>query len=299
MTNQGSNNVSVIDTATNTEITSVPVGVNPQDLAVTPDGHHVFVANAFSNSLSIIDTGSNAVTGTVNVSEHPLGIAVTPDGRYAYVTSPYSDNVLAVDTSTNTVVSTVAVKNPELVAITPDGKHAYVSQNTSVSQETSDTVSVIDTSSNMVTDTVAVGNFPTSVAITPTVPFFAFSAQLQLASGKISGFNVDARFILGNGSDGIQPLTDAVTLTVGSYTVTLPAGSFHQVHFGPYSDYAYVGTVNKVLLDMQIVPLGGTGYAFQAAATNVISSRSTISVPITLTIGNDSGNTTVAPTVVH
>ena len=36
VTNSGSNNVSVIDTATNTVVATVPVGENPWGVAVTP-----------------------------------------------------------------------------------------------------------------------------------------------------------------------------------------------------------------------------------------------------------------------
>jgi YVTN family beta-propeller protein len=43
--NQGSNNVSVIETTGNTVMTTVAVGTNPIRVAVTPDGKHVYVAN--------------------------------------------------------------------------------------------------------------------------------------------------------------------------------------------------------------------------------------------------------------
>jgi hypothetical protein len=36
----------------------------------------------------------------------------------------------------------------------------------------------------------------------------------------------------GAGSDGINPLTDPVSLTIGTYSVTIPSGSFHQLPMG-------------------------------------------------------------------
>jgi YVTN family beta-propeller protein len=42
--NQNSNDVSVIDTATNSVVATVPVGIQPLGVAVTPDGKHVYVA---------------------------------------------------------------------------------------------------------------------------------------------------------------------------------------------------------------------------------------------------------------
>ena len=43
--NFASNNVSVIDTASNTVTATIPVGIGPQGVAVTPDGRKVYVAN--------------------------------------------------------------------------------------------------------------------------------------------------------------------------------------------------------------------------------------------------------------
>ena len=38
VTNESSNNVSVIDTATNTVVATIPVGAQPRGIAVTPNG---------------------------------------------------------------------------------------------------------------------------------------------------------------------------------------------------------------------------------------------------------------------
>jgi YVTN family beta-propeller protein len=48
ITESFSNDVSVIDTATNTETATIPVGNNPFGVAVTPDGSKVYVTNGFS-----------------------------------------------------------------------------------------------------------------------------------------------------------------------------------------------------------------------------------------------------------
>ncbi|MFF3159277.1 putative Ig domain-containing protein, partial [Streptomyces sp. NPDC057910] len=77
VTNNGSNNVSVIDTGSNTVTATVPVGTTPQGVAVTPDGTHAYVTNNGSNNVSVIDTGSNTVTATVPVISLPAGVAVT------------------------------------------------------------------------------------------------------------------------------------------------------------------------------------------------------------------------------
>ena len=50
------NVVGVLDTATNTFIATIPVGVRPFALEVTPDGKKVYVPNHDSGSITVIDT---------------------------------------------------------------------------------------------------------------------------------------------------------------------------------------------------------------------------------------------------
>jgi YVTN family beta-propeller protein len=67
--------VSVIDTAINTITATEPVGIDPNGVAITPDGSKVYVAKngheyVPGKTVSEIDTITNNVTATVN-----LGIA--------------------------------------------------------------------------------------------------------------------------------------------------------------------------------------------------------------------------------
>ncbi|MCA1683019.1 MAG: beta-propeller fold lactonase family protein [Actinobacteria bacterium] len=164
VTNYFSNDVSVIDTSTNTVVATVAVGSNPQDVAVTPDGSRAYVVNTGEDTVSVIDTATNMVVATILLAggSAPTGVALTPDGTRAYVTNTGSDTVSVIDTATNTVVATVAVgAGPQGVAVTPDGTRVYTANNFD------STVSVIDTATNTVVATVAVGASPRDVAVSP------------------------------------------------------------------------------------------------------------------------------------
>jgi YVTN family beta-propeller protein len=81
VTNSGSNTVSVIDTATNTVVVTLPVSGGL--VAITPDGTHAYVANSFrqtsfSGSVSVIDTATNTEVATVPVGSRAFGVAITP-----------------------------------------------------------------------------------------------------------------------------------------------------------------------------------------------------------------------------
>src|SRR5690349_11096108 len=78
VSNRGDNTVSVINTAANTVTATIPVGSNPNGIAVTPNGAILYVVNSSSNNVSVINTASNTVTATVPVGTLPQEIAVSP-----------------------------------------------------------------------------------------------------------------------------------------------------------------------------------------------------------------------------
>src|SRR2546427_6681877 len=78
VTNEKSDNVTVIDAATRKVIKSIPVGKRPRGVAVSPDGRRVYVTNSNSDTLSVIDARSLAVLSTVPAGGEPPGVALHP-----------------------------------------------------------------------------------------------------------------------------------------------------------------------------------------------------------------------------
>ncbi len=159
--NNGSNNVSVINTVTNIVVATVPVGSLPVGVAVNPGGARVYITNSSGNSVSVIDTATNTVTATVPVGAFPQGVALNPAGTRVYVANNVAGNVSVIDATNNTVVATVTVgTSPVGVAVNPAGTRAYVT-NSSAS------VSVIDTTNNTVVATIPLANSPGGIAVNP------------------------------------------------------------------------------------------------------------------------------------
>jgi YVTN family beta-propeller protein len=179
----GSMGISVLDAATATKTDIVPVMVsgvavnagggatlNPQGLAVSPDGRHLFVSdNEGGGMVVVIDIATK--TTVTSFSEGPdwmpLGIAVHPDGQGAYFA--FTDTVSNVGvvrvfdtvTMTPTAISIPVGARPTGVAVTPDGAKVYVSNNLDNS------VSVIDSGTNLVSATVSAGLAPAGLAVSP------------------------------------------------------------------------------------------------------------------------------------
>ena len=76
VSNGGDANVSVIDTATNRVVATVPVGQRPWNMALTPDGKKLYVANGRSNNVTVIDTASRTRLREVAVGKLPWGVVI-------------------------------------------------------------------------------------------------------------------------------------------------------------------------------------------------------------------------------
>ncbi len=134
VTNNGGgsgNTVSVIDTARNSVIATVPVGAAPTGVAINPAGTRVYVGNINSFNVSVIDTTTNTVIATVPGVANATSVAVNSSGTQVFVTNPSVNNVSIIDAASNTVSSTVAVADPRSVALNPVDGRAYISNQSS------------------------------------------------------------------------------------------------------------------------------------------------------------------------
>jgi gliding motility-associated-like protein len=170
--------VSVINTATNAVVATIPVGNGPLDVAVSPDGTRAYVTNYNDATVSVINTATNMVIATVVVGvgeknntkgDEPGAIVVSPDGSHVYVFNAYGSNpsgasfyVSVINTSTNTVANTVGVGIvSDGMAISPDGTKLYLTDINGGG------VAVLNTSTFAVNESITVGNIPYGLAVSP------------------------------------------------------------------------------------------------------------------------------------
>jgi len=65
-----------IDVASNTVVATIEVGKRPWNMAITPDGAKLYVANGRSGSVSVIDTASFKKLSDIDVGELPWGVSI-------------------------------------------------------------------------------------------------------------------------------------------------------------------------------------------------------------------------------
>jgi YVTN family beta-propeller protein len=209
-----------------------------------------------------------------------------------------------INTATTVPTPVTVGPAPTGVAVTPDGKHVYVAN------QSSNYVSVIDTATNMVA-TIQVGNHPDFVGIVPPpvgVPFLAFNAKLEIdldRAPKEDHFELQSSFTLSSTAPRINPVTEPVTLQIGTFSTTIPPGSFkkheHENGEDEHEDgsFTFHGVIDGVRLEAVIKRTGTLRYAFDTEARDANLAGTKNPVQVSLTIGGDSGMTSVKADIDH
>ena len=110
-----SGTVSVIDCASRRVVREINVQLHPCEMALSPDGSRLYVANANSDTVSVIDTRSDTVTDTLSVKPMaeltfgcaPNALAVSPDGGTLYVCNGGNNAVAVIDLSSKRVTGLI------------------------------------------------------------------------------------------------------------------------------------------------------------------------------------------------
>jgi YVTN family beta-propeller protein len=193
-----------------------------------------------------------------------------------------------ISTATNTIIATIPVGSlPTGIAVTPDGSDVYVAI------RSNSTVSVINPATNtVVASGIAVAPGAQDLVIfNPTTPFAAFTiANLNISP---QGFHEQADFTLAANSHGIDWAHQPLTLTIGSFSLTIPAGSFQQV--GGNMHFVFNGTVNGLQVDFNLKANGqsSTDFSYVVNVQGVNLTGQPNPVTVGLKIGQNVGSTTV------
>lgn len=127
VTNEGSNNVSVINRQSGEVVATIMVGKKPRGIATSlgRERPRVYVANSGSNSISVIEPTTNKVENEIPVrfGREPEGIAVariSSGKELIFVTNYGSNTVSVVDALTQVEIEKIDVGNgPVAVAVDP------------------------------------------------------------------------------------------------------------------------------------------------------------------------------------
>ncbi len=228
--NEFSQNISVINTSTNHEVSSISVSActDPMGAVFDSSNGYIYVTTQFGNDVYVINGSTNDVIKTIPVGKCPLDDAYDSSNGYIYVTNAGSGNVSVINGSTNNVIKTISVGNsPHGVAF--DSSNGYIL----VTNANSGNVSVINGLTNIVVSTISVGSEPYGTA------YDSFNGYMYVENW-------------GSESVSVMDLIKPVTYYTTSFTESnLPSSS---------TWYVNITETNGTIYDSG--PISGSSYSF-------------------------------------
>lgn len=107
--NLASDNLSVIDAETLTEIliSPLPTGQDPIGIGVDPINGGIYTANSLDNSITVYDSTNAFVTTIPAVGQRPVSITYNPANNSMYAVATNNNFVYQIETLTHTVVGII------------------------------------------------------------------------------------------------------------------------------------------------------------------------------------------------
>lgn len=221
--------VSVLDAASFKRIAQIPVGREPHNVQISPDGRLAWVTNNGARMAEMgkgghaamqrggeiwaVDTESHEVVAKVPVGKHPAHVVLTPDGRLALVTNGGENTVSVVDTEARKVVATIPVgAYPHGIRVSPDGHEAYVAN------LKGGTVSVIDIREAKEVARIPVGKGPAQTGFAPDgqSAFVSLSQENKVAVIDPAARKVVKKIAVGTLPIQVYATPDSATLLIAN-----------------------------------------------------------------------------------
>lgn len=184
VTSIGSGTTTAIDLVAARKLEDVVTGAGSEALALTPDGHELWVAARTDGMVAIVDTSTLEVKARLPLPGVPIRIAMTPDGHRALITCASAGELVSFDVATHRELGRAKVMAPLAAGaaarpsarlapgsvlpvgllVARDGRSAYVAATMA------DRVVQFDTRTLAVLRTIEVGGEPDGLASTPVIP---------------------------------------------------------------------------------------------------------------------------------
>src|SRR5213595_1978432 len=180
VSNERSDDVTVIDGATDAVVATFPVGKRPRGIHAAPDGKRLFVtlsgsprmapgidegrapADKSADGLGVIDPVAHKLIDHWHVGSDPEQFAISKDGKFAFIANEDDASASIVDLSSGQSRGKIKVsEEPEGMGVNPTNGEVYVTC------EEKGEVFVIDPEQQPVIAKIDTGGRPRSVAFLP------------------------------------------------------------------------------------------------------------------------------------
>src|SRR6185436_17974008 len=232
--------VTVIARTNFARLATIPVGDEPQSVALTPDNKCAFVANAAGNSVTVIEIDnptpqagifsahvdmSVGPGGEILTGAEPWNIVCSPDGKRVFVANSGQDTITVISTLFRSVIGHIDLRNsiandpdrtrhfqPRGLAVTGDNTKLYVTRFLSFTKPggrqgddlgKEGLVAVIDID----TESVNINDYKVSrvVRLGPQITGFKFAAQTNPPAPDTFAFPNQLQSIVIRGDQAYLP----------------------------------------------------------------------------------------------
>src|SRR5688572_24296906 len=184
VTNERSDNLTVIDSTTHEVVATIPLGKRPRGIHASPDGKTIYVALSGSpiappgvdedslppadkkaDGIGVVDVAQGKLIRVIPGGSDPEEFSLSLDGLLLYSSNEDVGETSIIDVAAGKVLQSLKVgeedSEPEGVETSPNGKFVYITT------ENEGAVAVIDTDTRKVIANVKVGARPRDVAFLP------------------------------------------------------------------------------------------------------------------------------------
>jgi YVTN family beta-propeller protein len=158
ITQQGSDQVSAIDLASQAVKWTMRVGKLPAGIVITPDDKYLLVGIMGSDYVEVIDWRAQKTVKKIKAGEGAHNFRAMGDKRHVFVSNRVSNTINIIDQQTLENVATIAVPGgPDCMELTDDGKYLWTTLRWAKK------VAVIDVAARKVIKRIPVGRSPHGV----------------------------------------------------------------------------------------------------------------------------------------
>ncbi len=234
--NSGDASLSVIDVATHTERTRIPVLREPHHCMLTPDHADLLVGDTVGNQMLVLDPATFAIRRRMTMAD-PYQMGFSPDGTKLVVTGLARAQVDVYEAGSYRLLHRFPLKSmPSHIGFSPDSRIAYVSL------QGTGRLAALDLQAMKVLWETPVGTAPAGVLWNHGKVLVAIMGQDDIVVVDPATGRVERRVRTGRGAHQIFLAPDGKTLWVNnrvdSTTVVLDAASLaerrrYQIPGGP------------------------------------------------------------------